>query len=462
MAPSGEHETNRVSATGDRWRWLGVTAVALVFLAASVRLFSLIDAHAVNVLYWDQYTLFQAFVDDHGLWDWFRWQHGPHRQGIGFWVTAWVAEATDWNARVDAFVVGGAVVVAAGLALALRMRTSGTLHAGDAAIPLLVLTPAQYGIFVHTPNLSHGAGPLLLLLLYCLAFGIEARRRRYACVVFLDFLLIHTGFGIFVGALTPPILVLCAWLDRSDDEGRGWQWPAAGVVLSCAWIGIFLWDYTTVGGLDDINPQGHPVASYAIYAALMFANVLGLKGANWASLGLGGTAALLAFGVAAEQGWRLLRDTPRRAEATAIVVLCGFTLLYVATTAYGRLDYGLPGSQSTRYVPLLVPAFLGLYLRSQACQTRRVRHGFAAVAVVAMLWATIPMRPNEARFMEHLSRGKQRWVETYLETRDVASANDRAQLEVFPHDGPEFPKVLGFMEANRLGFFAKQETPAER
>src|SRR5262249_31046526 len=77
-------------------------------------------------------------------------------------------------------------------------------------IPLLILTPAQYGIFIHTPNLSHGAGPLVLLLGFCLAFTVASPAVRYPLLVALDFLLLHTGFGILAGVLAPPLVALCA------------------------------------------------------------------------------------------------------------------------------------------------------------------------------------------------------------------------------------------------------------
>ena len=460
MEPTGEREIvdagdgNASENPFDRFAALAVWGVALVFALAAVRLFRLIDEHAVNVLYWDQYTLYQAFVEGADLWEQFRWQHGPHRQGIAFWITGWVAEATAWNARVEAFVVGVAIVAAAGLALVLRRRIAGPIGWGDAAIPLLILTPAQYGIFVHTPNLSHGAGPLVLLLVFALGFTIERRALRYAGLVALSLVAIHTGFGVFVGGLAPVLLGLCAWHARREDGGRGWRWPLVASVLCIGWIGLFFVDYTTAGGLAKVRPEGHPASGYAIYAALMFANVLGLKGLSGLSLGVGGFVLIAAVAAALESGVRVLRGVDRPAPHLAIASLCGFTLLYVATTAYGRLDLGLAGSQSTRYVPLVVPALLGLYLRSQRFPSARWRRGAAALALAGIVLATLPMHPKEVRVMERLSSGKRLWVEAYLETGSIPAANQRAKLKVFPHGGSEFPRILAFMRAQGLGLFA--------
>ena len=191
IAPS--HATRRsrlLAAVG--WADLWVGAVAL---AAAGRILWLIDRHAVNVLFWDQFSLYQALARDRSAWGLFRWQHGPHRQGLPP-SSSPHSRATDRNARGDAFLTGALSCTAAALALWLRRRLSGPLHAADAAIPLLVLTPAQYGIFIHSPNPSHGAGPLVLLLALCLAFTAERRALRYPLLVANDFVLVHTGFGI--------------------------------------------------------------------------------------------------------------------------------------------------------------------------------------------------------------------------------------------------------------------------
>ena len=433
--------------------------VALVALAAAARLLWMIDRHAVNVPFWDQFTLYQAFADGAGPWELFRWQHGPHRQGVAFWLTWAIATASGWNTRAEAFAVGLAVCGATALALGLRRRLFGALHAGDAAIPLLILTPAQYGIFLHTPNLSHGAAPLFGLLLLCAAFTLESGGRRYAALVALDFALLHTGFGIFVGALTPPLLILLALHERRAaaasaaplPDGR---LPALAVALSLTSVGVFLWGLERDPGLAAASGARPPAGAYAAYVGLMFANVLGLKAVTGLHAWIGGAVALVALGVAAEQASRLLRGHPRPAPCCAILTLLSFTLLYAAVTAFGRLPLGVSGAQATRYVPLMVPAFLGLYLRLQEVGRPRVRRALLGLAVAAIAWATIPMRAPEARFVEHLSRGKRAWVEAYLATGSVATADARSGLRLFPHDAPEFPRILAHMREQGLGFFA--------
>lgn len=425
--------------------------VAACAVVAAARLLWMIDRHAVNVLFWDQFTFYQALIGESSAWELFRWQHGPHRQGLPFLLTAALARATDWNTRADAFLVGAAVCAAAGLALWLRRRVFGPLHPADVAIPLLVLTPAQYGIFIHTPNLSHGAGPLVLLLAFCLAFAIARRAVRYAVLVVLDFALIHSGFGIIAGALAPPLFLLCALREARVHGVRAAIAPAVAVALALASIAIFAIGYDA-RDLDQVA-TGVPLLAYALYVALMFANVLGVKEGAFAVVA-GGAAAFAVLSVAVEQIVRLLRGERLPERALAVLTLTSFALLFAAVTAYGRIALGFSGAQSTRYVPLLVPGLLGVYLRLTEIERPRWRTALLTASAVAITLATFPMRASEARFMEHLSRGKRAWVATYLATGDLDEANARAGLMIFPFDAPEVPRVLDYMREHNLNFYA--------
>src|SRR5579863_2029641 len=79
--------------------------VALVFGVLAIRLFVLANRYAVNIFFWDEWifndaTLFQ----DHSFWEIFRWQHGPHRLGVGGVLAAIIEPWFQWNSRTEAFV----------------------------------------------------------------------------------------------------------------------------------------------------------------------------------------------------------------------------------------------------------------------------------------------------------------------------------------------------------------------
>src|SRR4030081_2054874 len=198
------------------WNWLEeqwvtlLVAVAFIFYAA--RLFRLISRYAVNIFFSDQWefndaTLFQK----HSLWQIFDWQHGPHRQGLGALFEKLVDPIFGWNSRIESFIVWGVIVTAAICALWLKRRLYGSFSVFDVVIPAILFIPAQWETLFVTANFSHGPFPLLLILVYCLSWTFGKRAVRYPLVLLINFVSIYTGFGIFLGVLTPILLALDYW-----------------------------------------------------------------------------------------------------------------------------------------------------------------------------------------------------------------------------------------------------------
>src|SRR5438477_13173453 len=75
-------------------------------------------------------------------------------------------------------------------------------------IPAVAFTPAQWETLVGTLNFAHGPFPLLLIVLYCLAWTSTKKEARYQLVLLINFVSIYTAFGLFVGLLTPILLFL--------------------------------------------------------------------------------------------------------------------------------------------------------------------------------------------------------------------------------------------------------------
>ncbi|HTO08625.1 MAG TPA: hypothetical protein VMR86_16370, partial [Myxococcota bacterium] len=179
-----------------------------VFSLLVFRLFRLIADWAVNLFFWDQWDFNTVTLFERGdLWQMFDWQHGPHRQGVGALLQVAVEPLYRWSSRGEAFTAGAIVAGAALGALYLEKRLMGRLSYAASIIPISFLGPAQYESLWVMPNFSHGPLPLLLLVVYCLAWTVRRTALRYSLVLLVSFLTTYTGFGFFVGALTP--LLLC-------------------------------------------------------------------------------------------------------------------------------------------------------------------------------------------------------------------------------------------------------------
>src|SRR5215813_12566027 len=210
MPTANQPETHSSVSRSLRFRpqWQ-LVAVLAAFAALSARLFTLISRYAVNVFFMDQWDFNEATLfEKHSLWEMFRWQHGPHRQGLGAVLTYWIEPHFRWSSRADAFLAGAIVVLAAAVALYLKYRFFGELRVSDVCIPLIFLTPLQYEAVLITANLTQGPLPLLLLLAYAGAWTISSENLRYALILILNFLAIHTGYCFFLGLITPLALGL--------------------------------------------------------------------------------------------------------------------------------------------------------------------------------------------------------------------------------------------------------------
>src|SRR5262249_24030138 len=119
--PSRYPEQN--SATGSHTCKI-LLAVGLIGIA--VRYFQFIANNAVNVLFYDQWDFLTPFFENRAdVITLFRWQHGPHREGLGLIANKVLYPLTGWDTRAEGFMIGGFLAAAMLLALRLKDRLDG-------------------------------------------------------------------------------------------------------------------------------------------------------------------------------------------------------------------------------------------------------------------------------------------------------------------------------------------------
>src|SRR5256885_2369142 len=202
------HEIANDTPQTTRSDLLSLLLVLSCYAAISIKFFRFISQYAVNLFITDQWDFHRATLfEEHSFWEIFRWQHGPHRQGLGGVISKLVDPFFHWSSRAQSFEAGIIILLAAIFALYLKRRLFGRIDYFDVAIPLLFLTRNQFEPLIAATNISHGPVPLLLMMFYCLAWTLQHRLARYICIVTVNFLLIYTGFGIFAGFITPVLLL---------------------------------------------------------------------------------------------------------------------------------------------------------------------------------------------------------------------------------------------------------------
>ena len=436
--------------------------VGLVTSALAFRLYLLVDRFSVSLVFWDQWDFLDGLFRGAGPWELFRWQHGPHRQGVGALLYAVLYPATQWSARAEAFVALGCIGLACLVALSLKVRLAGRIHLTDTFLPLAFFSISSWEIFTGAQNLSNGPVPILLVSLAAAAALHPSPWPRAALLSVLGGLGLFTGFALFL----VPSIGLWLFVETVRPSGVQGERPAAiaGILFLLASAALFLHGYRILPAADCFAFPHRPLSDYGVFLA-------GLSGRAWgifypspkralvlkgiASLGLLLAVATVALGTLAD---RIRR--PRQAASPlprCLFLLCSFSALFAVFTAIGRVCLGPAASFASRYTIYSVPGMLGLYLAALLLP-RRARAGTALAA--ALLLVLIVKERGWALDWDvagWAGNKKADWARCYRETRDVAGCDARTGFAIYPEarrDLAQVPEKLRFLETNGLSLFA--------
>ena len=438
-------------------RHLPLLLVGAVFLFQLDRLLSFTLRNAVNVLYWDQWDFYTPFFEHASAWRIFAWQHGPPRLGLGSLLAWLVAGLTRWNVRAEAVAIVAIVAVAAVAALVLKRALFGPLALSDVVIPLLLLSCAQHEVLVGVTDPSHGPFPLLLAVLVCLAWLQHDRRVRYALVLAVNFLMIYTAFGWFMGLVTPALLALdCVHAARAGRRGA-LAGGIAALAVALLSLASFFVGYTFVPGVEAFHFPYRNVLAYPWYAGLVFANVVGLKAHDGALASVAGLALLACVAGALVGQLRVPAGGDGNGERASrvAVILLGFSLLFGLGAAVGRVHLGADSADSSRYYLYAVAGVLGLYFHLLTVRRTAVRRAGLGLLVAGSLVAGLHLTRLDRDTVNREANGKREWKACYLATADIAGCDRVAAFAIYPHpEATALQAKLDYLKRNQLNLFA--------
>jgi len=435
------------------WSWK-FAAVLAIFIALNIRLFALISRYAVNVFFMDQWDFNEATLfQKHSLWEMFSWQHGPHRQGLGA-ITAYIVEPLfQWNTRWESFLVGGIVILAAVCALWLKYRLFGEFSIFDICIPLILLTPLQYETLFLTANLAHGPLPLLLVLLFCLSWTVRNPPLRYTLILLVNFAALYTGFGFFLGVITPLALAADFWLDlRFHPNGK--LFFIVSLVISLASFASFFIHYKLDTSVDCAPNLVQVPVRYATFLFVMLANLFGVKGVGVFAVltGLLIFAALLGALLLSVLRLRPSQSADRAKSWTSAILLL-FCLLFAANAAYGRSCLGPEVAQVSRYIIYMNLGLLGLYFLLLTLPASWLRMG-ALLALTAVLLVAQPIRRQDENVMRFVSTAKRNWKSCFLQYEDIRGCNHAVGYGVYPNLDRNLKGKLEFLKQTKQNLYS--------
>jgi hypothetical protein len=426
--------------------------VGLIFAGLAARHLAFVNAHATNILYWDEWDFFQPLFRGDGWWATFDLQHGPHRQGVGLVLTRAMAMVSGWDSRWDALAASSLMIGAAGLGILLARRFGIPRHSLVlAAVPLLFLNVHQYESFVGAVNLSYASVPMLLFTACCLSWFLEDRLWRLLAIAALTILLIFSGFGLFAGLISPPLVAIeavQAW--RAKDRAHAAMAIASLAIMAAGWA-AFGRGYTFQPAVPGFRfPYEHPM-QYFVFVGRILGNFYGTPVLSAAQLVLGLAAAAALVAISAWNGMLFLKkgvsSDPR---AAVLFSMSTFALLFCANCAVGRVFTGSIAPLASRYASLLIPGGMAILLQLAVLPARGVMAWLALAYAVLLVPGTAFLRSDEVYGINWYSEGKRAWKAAYLSTHDEAKADQIANFHIYP-----FPlgTRLTYLEDRRLNLF---------
>ncbi|WP_417915458.1 hypothetical protein [Candidatus Electronema sp. JM] len=437
------------------------SAVAvLIFII--LRWFFLIDKYSVNMLFWDQWDFMGGLFEEKGPWELFSWQHGPHRQGVGFFLTKIVADLSGWNTRVECFMIGTVICLAAVVALLLKRRLTGSVTALDVAIPLLYLSPLQFELFANTPNVSHGAMPLLLITLFCLCWTIKNITLRYVICAAINFMTIYTGFGVFVGCIVPFLFlseIILAF--RNNDQRRKISAIFFFIVSVASMLSFFI-NYTFNSAAEGfVFPHPHPLI-YVKFILITFATFIGMRISHVILYIIAAPIIFFMITILVKAILKILhsilrkRSDMQQEKETAfwqiIIILIAFTLLFSLNLAIGRACLGLGAATSSRYLPYMTPGFFAFYLFFATKKQQPVK--LIAFLMVFFFITTFSIGNSNKKYYDRIRTGKEKWKQVYLKTENINRSNILSEFRIHPNpQAAKLKKRLEYLKKNRLNLY---------
>jgi hypothetical protein len=322
-------------------------------------------------------------------------------------------------------------VLAAICALWLKHRLFGSYTFSDICIPLILFIPSQYETLFVTVNLSHGSMPLILILLYCLGWTVPTPLLRCSLILLINFLAIYTGFGIFLGIITPIALAAdYYWNQRHLKAAK--YYLAASLVLSIASFGSFFIQYTFATAVDCSPNIFKAPWVYTQFVCLIFANSLGARGIETFHVMVGVILVLAMLAALVMIGRNFIMKEEKRGPRDIIIaILILYCILFSLNTAYGRSCVGLEAAPESRYIIYMGLGLLGLYF--YLLTIRKTELGLILLVVLTIsLIGTIPIRSLDERAMEAYSFLKTKWRQCYLDISDIDQCNQLVGEGVYP------------------------------
>ena len=451
-----------------------VSVIAALCVLLYVNWFFAIARFQPNVMFMDQWDYLLPLFNGQGWWWRFVQQQGPVREGLGLVVTGWILEATAWDVRYDSLWIATALLIATVLALRVKWKMAGSLTLRDSWIALFGLSLGHFETIVSVPNASHSVVPLALILLAA-NFWLSSRpSTRYLGAAATAFALTFTGFGLFASGVIAVLLAARVIRHALDRHYRVMALGLIAIVVIVAGWTRFSRDYVFLPAVEGFRFPWTPWTDYVHFVVLMLNLPTARVGAEvrhyLLGIGLGLVVVFSVVGIA--RLW--FRHRPSLND-DVLMLLMGSGLLFITATAIGRVSLGILGGTMSRYLPLMFPTWLAVYLAAITSYKRsRLAASVCVWLLVVLPYTAMVRRPlaewpgtlgamnGQVEAMAFFGMSKIAWARAYLATGSWKAAQCAVRQVIYPNpEVSRFDDKLRFLRRHELSFFAGRVDESE-
>jgi hypothetical protein len=196
------------------------------------------------------------------------------------------------------------------------------------------------------------------------------------------------------------------------------------------------------------------------FSALVLAKFFGLEASDNLTLStvIGLLVLISLVAIFIVNGIRVIRKGLYEDKGSLLIlILTGYTLLYSANIALGRVCLGLAAAQASRYMTLLIPGFLGIWLYLTSRKNSKWAIGSILVFGILMTNTFTPFTVNDQSIIrDFYYNGKSSWKACYLEIEDIEACNTRTGFRIYPVTAPGIKEWLDFFKANGFNLYLDQ------
>jgi hypothetical protein len=168
--------------------------------------------------------------------------------------------------------------------------------------------------------------------------------------------------------------------------------------------------------------------------------------------------AAILLGMVAVLVWHVLHLRKDACSPAHLIgaILLSYPLLFSTNAAVGRLCSTLRLAYSSRYITLLIPAFLAIYFYVLSRPWRGKRNFVLALWVLLLLPAAVCKPWEEIRWY---SNGKRDWAKCYVRTENIHYCDQSANFLLHtPLEEIGLKEKLDYLKQHRLNLFSEADS----